>query len=202
MTQSHRFRSHAAPAKPAAPARDDAIYLARPPLRSLGQRTKERSGDFVVAALGLTLGLVCALFPWYIFFNQEKFGIRAMSFRGGAQVSAPTELVYQPQLIGAPFSTGEVPRMDLDFLPTGTLPDDPEARRVFSQQDQPFPSDLVHFRLVHVANGRAMIEDADGLWVVQPGSRLPDASYVSRIEQREGRWVLVTTLDRVVGIDN
>ena len=33
-----------------------------------------RRDDMTVAALGVTLGLTCALFPWYIFFNPEKFG--------------------------------------------------------------------------------------------------------------------------------
>jgi hypothetical protein len=43
-----------------------------------------------------------------------------------------------------------------------------------------------------------MIEDADGLWVVQRGSRLPDASRVVAIEQRGASWVLVTSNDRIV----
>ena len=43
-----------------------------------------------------------------------------------------------------------------------------------------------------------MIEDSDGLWVVQRGSQLPDASRVAAIEQRKGRWVLVTSNDTVV----
>ena len=38
-----------------------------------------------------------------------------------------------------------------------------------------------------------MIEDDAGLWVVQPGSMLPDSSRVAAIEQRDGKWVLVTT---------
>jgi hypothetical protein len=56
------------------------------------------------------------------------------------------------------------------------------------------------FRLVHVANGRAMIEDDAGLWVVQAGSMLPDSSRVARIEKRDGKWVLVTSTDRVVAL--
>ena len=42
-----------------------------------------RSSDVVIAALGIALGLTCAFFPWYIFFNQEKFGVRPMKFEGG-----------------------------------------------------------------------------------------------------------------------
>jgi hypothetical protein len=43
-----------------------------------------------------------------------------------------------------------------------------------------------------------MIEDEDGLWVVQKGSTLPDASKVASIEKRDGVWVLVTDADRVI----
>jgi hypothetical protein len=53
---------------------------------------------------------------------------------------------------------------------------------------------------VHVANGRAMIEDDAGLWIVQPGSTLPDDSQVASIEKRDGKWVLVTSANRVIGL--
>ena len=45
-------------------------------------RSRDRRSDLTVAALGVTLGLICALFPWYIFFNPEEFGVRAMKFGG------------------------------------------------------------------------------------------------------------------------
>ena len=64
--------------------------------------------------------------------------------------------------------------------------------------EQPFPPEINAFRLVHVANGRAMIADDSGLWVVQRGSRLPDNSRVAGIEQRDGKWVLVTSADKVI----
>lgn len=162
------------------------------------ERRKLNREDFTLAALGVTLAAICALFPWYIFFNQDKFGVREMVFQGTNSSTAPSQLAYQPQLIGEHFQTGDMPRMDLDFLPTATLRDPDSPPRAVPVSEQPFPSDLIQFRLVHVANGRAMIEDEDGLWIVQPGSRLPDASQVSSIEQREGRWVLVTSLDKVV----
>jgi hypothetical protein len=47
-----------------------------------------------------------------------------------------------------------------------------------------------------------MIEDNSGLWVVQTGSTLPDSSRVKSIEQRAGKWVLVTNTDRVLEISN
>lgn len=181
----------------------DAIRLSRDAVRPAAVHGKKReSGDFVVAALGITLGLTCALFPWYIFFNPEKFGVREFVFDGSRGKLDPTAVAYQPQLVGTHFTTGDLPALDLDFIPTATVRPNADDPRSIPVSDQPFPSDLVNFRLVHVANGRAMIEDEDGLWVVQPGSRLPDASKVAAIEQRAGRWVLVTTHDKVVELAN
>lgn len=183
--------------RPADTASEPVLAGSPAPARKPRRQERDRS-DLTLAALGITLGLICALFPWYIFFNQEKFGVREFVFEGSRDGHTPAELAYQPQLVGEHFQTGELPRMDLDFLPTATLRNHDTPARAVPVSEQPFPSDLVPYRLVHVANGRAMIEDEDGLWVVQPGSRLPDASKVASIEQRDGRWVLVTSLDRVL----
>lgn len=170
----------------------------RPPLPVKPTRKKLDRADLTLGALGVTLALICALFPWYIFFNQEKFGVREFVFEGRGAVSAPSDVAYQPPLVGQHFQTGDVPKMDLDFFPTATPATEEDRIRAVPASEQPFPPDLVNFRLIHVANGRAMIQDGDGLWVVQPGSRLPDASKVAAIEQRNGTWVLVTSHDTVV----
>jgi hypothetical protein len=162
----------------------------------------KRTSDLTIAALGITLGLICALFPWYIFFNQEKFGIRAMKFQGGgAPVTGPIAVGPQPERVGAPMNVDEVPMLDLDLFATGTTKkadDDEQEAAPPSVEEQPFPAEIPQFRLVHVANGRAMIADEAGLWVVQRGSVLPDSSRVMTIEQRGGNWVIVTSDDRVI----
>lgn len=43
-----------------------------------------------------------------------------------------------------------------------------------------------------------MIEDDTGLWIVQRGSVLPDSSTVSSIEQRNGKWVMLTSTNQVI----
>jgi hypothetical protein len=73
-----------------------------------------------------------------------------------------------------------------------------DANPAPAPDEQPFPADAAKFRMVHVANGRAMIEDDAGLWIVQRGSILPDSSQVSSIEQRNGKWVMVTSADQVI----
>ena len=162
----------------------------------------KKTSDLTIAALGITLALICALFPWYIFYNPESFGVRPMKFEGGgAPVSGPVAVGPQPQRVGAPMDSPEIPIEDLDLFATGTTPDKStgeDSSNPPGVDQQPFPADVPEFRLVHVANGRAMIEDDAGLWVVQPGSELPDSSTVASIEKRGGKWVLVTSGDRVI----
>jgi hypothetical protein len=164
----------------------------------------KRTSDLTIAALGITLGLICAMFPWYIFLNPDQFGPPQVKFQGsGEPAGGPVAVGPQPQRIGAPMNLEEVPVMDLDLFATGTVPDKSSEHEAadpapLGLDEQPFPAAAPQFRLVHVANGRAMIADDAGLWVVQRGSVLPDSSTVAKIEERGGKWVIVTSDDRVI----
>ncbi|MGX5826805.1 hypothetical protein [Mesorhizobium sp. 43Arga] len=155
----------------------------------------DRRSDFVIAALGVTLGLICALFPWYIFFNQEQFGVQAIKF-GGTGTNSGRAGGGVATSRSAPLTAKDLPNTSIDLLATGTVQDD--ASPAQPPGDQPFPADVAKFRMVHVANGRAMIEDDTGLWIVQRGSVLPDSSTVSSIEQRNGKWVMLTSTNQVI----
>ncbi|MEP6564326.1 MAG: hypothetical protein ABJB10_04260 [Mesorhizobium sp.] len=159
------------------------------------RKKDDRRSDFVFAALGITLGLICALFPWYIFFNQDQFGVQAIKFGGSGTNAGRSTGGSQMENAGEPLTAKDVPP-DVDLFATGTLQDTTVAPP--GVDEQPFPADVGKFRVVHVANGRAMIEDDAGLWIVQRGSKLPDSSLVSSIEQRGGKWVLVTSTDQVI----
>ena len=63
--------------------------------------------------------------------------------------------------------------------------------------EQPFPGGNA-FRLLHVANGRALIEDDAGMYMVQIGSILPDNSQLARLERQDGEWVIVTSEGEVI----
>nr|WP_145994419.1 hypothetical protein [Mesorhizobium loti] len=162
-----------------------------------------RRSDFAMAASGVLLGLVCALFPWYIFFNPEQFGVQGIKFGGRGENAG--RMMVVPDGGGTNPMPGQVaalePNLDMSF--TATLQSRPLApEQAPGVEEQPYPVEAVAFRLVHIANGRAMIEDNSGLWVVQTGSTLPDSSRVKSIEQRSGKWVLVTNTDRVLEISN
>jgi hypothetical protein len=195
-----RLSAQAEAEKPARRSLASRLFRRRDPAPMLAAPSRGRRGDLVIAGLGLALGLGCALFPWYIFFNQEKFGIRAMKFEGpGQHRTGPIYLGSQPDRVGAPMTVEDIPPMKLDLFSTGTLPDnDGRGEAAPGLDEQPFPPEINPFRLVHIANGRAMIADDTGLWVVQRGSRLPDNTRVAGIEQRDGKWVLVTSADRVI----
>lgn len=166
-----------------------------------GPAKPDRRSDLFIAGLGVTLGLVCALFPWYIFFNPDKFGVQALKFGDhghesrnhplafNARALRPAELLPEDAL-----SSGTI-----DPFSTGTLPERRDATKPLASQ--PFPADEAPYRLLHVVNGRALVEDEAGLWVVQPGALLPDNSRVASIEQRGGKWVLVTSRDKVLEIN-
>ncbi|MDX8457494.1 hypothetical protein [Mesorhizobium humile] len=159
----------------------------------LADKSADRRSDFVIAALGITLGLICALFPWYIFFNQEQFGVQSIKFGGSGSNSGRAGGGVVAERSG-PLTAKDVPDADIDLFATGTVLDDPAP----PPGDQPFPAAASEFKMVHVANGRAMIEDDTGLWIVQRGSVLPDSSRVASIEQRGGKWVIVTSADKVI----
>jgi hypothetical protein len=180
----------------------------RPPRRAAAAQAakkRDRRSDLTVAALGITLGLICALFPWYIFFNPDEFGVRAMRFGGGGNGTTPIVLGAQTDRVGAPAAMGDNPPVELDLLSTGSAvkehEETEEQEGETSLAEQPFPPPVIAFRVVQIANGRAMLEDDTGLFVVQPGSILPDSSRVATIEERAGRPVLVTDAGVVLGIE-
>lgn len=171
------------------------------PAQEAGRR--DRRSDLTLAALGVTLGLICALFPWYIFFNPDEFGVRAMRFGGSGGGTEPIVLGAQPERVGAPVAIQEPPLIELDLRTTGTATSDraeEDDEDTPGLAEQPFPVPVTSFRLVQIANGRAMIEDDTGLFVVQAGSALPDSTRVKAIEQRDGRPVLVTDSGTVLEI--
>jgi len=158
--------------------------------------------ELATAALGITLGLVCALFPWYVFYNPDQFGIRAMKFTGQNKLATgPSGLSTLPDKVGLPMSADV--QLPLDPFSTGSLPfpmRDKEATAA-ALVDQPFPAETAPFRVIHATLGRAMIEDDGGLYVVQPGSVLPDNSRVEAIEQRDGGWIVMTSNDAVLTVE-
>lgn len=191
------------PMTPAPPLAGAAKPAVPPRIRTVkrGRMTE----DILLGLFGVALGLGSAYFPWYVFFNQEKFGIRAVKLDSEIQsVDGLSSSTPQIARIADPADVKEITSIDLDRLPTGTTtPEEQDERStgsVPSILEQPFPQREASFRVVHIENGRAMIEDESGLWIVQRGSTLPDMSTVTAIEQRADGWVVVTSGKRVLSL--
>lgn len=173
------------------------------PIRRLASAARRRysRADIMLFASGIALSAVCAFFPWYVFFNQQQFGVR------GVKMDMPSSGSISTGVGPAGRNVGPIPDLaregsSLDTFTTGTLaePGEQDEENSTAAVEQPFPAPVQEFELVHIANGRAMIQDDMGLFVVQRGSLLPDNTKVASIEQRDGRWVVVTTADRVLEI--
>jgi len=151
--------------------------------------------DRVIGWSGAMLALVAAFFPWYVFLNEDKFGlefIRQITSRDLPERAGKAIVVASPSGIGDRDNNTVLPRPE-DQIITGTVPAAAdEEHREASIPDQPFPSGPRSFRLLHVVKGQAMIEDRTGIYVVRRGDSLPDLSKVASLEERDGKWVIVT----------
>lgn len=167
-----------------------------------GDSSSTRS-DLVLKGAAVLLAGGAVAFPWYVFFNQEKFGV---SVAGWEQLRDVRGFRHD----GGEMPPGDNPRGiarsgnatggngdgegALDQLTTATVAS-PMLRKKEGEGadlDQPMPG-TAGFRLLHVANGRAMIEDQSGVYIVQQGSVLPDNSRLAAIEQRDGKWAIITS---------
>ncbi len=160
-----------------------------------------RLGDTLLVATGITLAAAAAFFPWYVFFNEDKFGIRTEAM-GRTRDLPPGN--GRPVVTVSPLAMTDSTKDDrptapdpMDDLTTATTSSLGKARDNGAfREEQPFPGKS-EFRLLHVANGRALIEDGSGMYMVQVGSILPDNSKLANLEQREGKWVIVTSTGQV-----
>lgn len=163
-----------------------------------------RTGDRVVAITGFMLATAAAFFPWYVFFNQESFGIAPMSYTdtrdlpeiGGRSLVNVSPLAIPDEKDGSaepsafdPITTATVSSLGDEWQGAPPLASvDP---------DKSFPG-KPRYKLLHVANGRALIEDKSGMYIVRIGSVLPDNSRLATLEKRDGQWVIITSNGEVI----
>lgn len=174
------------------PAVKQKVASAKP--RAAAAETEKGHGDILLKAGAVTLAGAAVVFPWYVFFHQDKFGVSvagweqlkdAHGFRQRETIEVPTMAIAR-----APSSAAD----PSDALVTATVPKQSDAgsEGEGAGGEQPFPG-RSGFRLLHVANGRAMIEDASGMYIVQVGSILPDNSKLAALTQKNGKWVIMTS---------
>ncbi|WP_324762903.1 flagellar protein [Sinorhizobium meliloti] len=151
--------------------------------------------DRILGAIGLAMAACATLLPWYVYLHPEKFSMPSL-WQGTTR-----DLPERPERQILSVSPLAMTDMDeetaaaVDRLTTATVPglhQDPAEGTDMGAPDQPFPA-KESFKLMHVANGRALIEDASGMYIVRIGSVLPDNSRLATFEERDGRWVMITS---------
>lgn len=169
------------------------------PVAPLKRASEPRYGltDKALAGSGILLAMMAAFFPWYVFLNPDEFSVPALwegSTRDLPETAAREVMSVSPAAMVD--NDSQDADGDLDPLSTATVPGEgdktvqgPSSDAVLSQP-LPVPTG---FRLMHVANGRALIEDSSGMYIVRVGSILPDNSRLATLEQRDGKWVIVTS---------
>tara|TARA_R110002020_G_scaffold65144_1_gene172174 strand:- start:6676 stop:7239 length:564 start_codon:yes stop_codon:yes gene_type:complete len=164
----------------------------------------KRTGDRVFAVSGFLLATAAAFFPWYVFFNQESFGIAPMGYSDTRDLpeTRGRSVVNVSPLAIPDEKDGAAPASAFDPIITATVPTPADqsgndAASLSEDPNQSFPG-KPQYRLLHVANGRALIEDRSGMYIVRIGSVLPDNSRLATLEQRGGQWVIVTSNGDVI----
>ena len=164
-------------------------------------RRKVRTTDKMLALTGIGLAAAAASFPWYVFFNEEKFGIRTAGWEQLDNLP-PGSAARRPFAVSkvavAPPENRTFEPDPVDNLVTATAPKrgEEDSGTPAMHEAQPMPG-RCGFRLLHVANGRALIEDDNGMYMVQVGSILPDESKLATVEKRDGKWIIVTSTGAV-----
>lgn len=168
------------------------------PLKRRDLREDSRLTDRILGGSIVALAAFATFFPWYAFFHQDKFSVPAL-WEGETRDLPETTPRNVMSVSPLAMTDGERPareEMEADPLITATVPslgkEKPDGKTPSGGFDQPFPGSK-GFKLMHVANGRALIEDASGMYIVRIGSILPDNSRLATIEQRDGKWVIVTS---------
>ena len=159
-------------------------------------------GDKFLVGAGVMLAAGAAFFPWYVFLNPEKFSVPTLwegATRDLPETPAREVVSVSP---AAMIDNDNEPALEgVDPVATATTSslgtESKLGAPVDTGLDQPLPAGS-GFRLMHVANGRALIEDARGMYIVRVGSILPDNSRLATLEQRDGAWVIVTSNGAVV----
>ncbi|WP_417411134.1 flagellar protein [Hoeflea sp.] len=162
------------------------------------------NGDRLVAVAGFLLATAAAFFPWYVFFNQESFGIAPMSYsetRDLPEIGGRSFVNVSPLAIPDE-KDGTAEPSAFDPITTATvsnLGDEGTSAAPATAVDpnKSFPG-KPRYKLLHVANGRALIEDTSGMYIVRIGSVLPDNSRLATLEKREGQWVIITSNGEVI----
>lgn len=156
------------------------------------------SFDFLFAVVGVCLAGSAAFLPWYVFLNQKEFSVQKMAYgkdRILPEWEGRTVVNISPSALPKRNPEASDDPLTPDSITTASIPTNGDS--VDGNGSQTFPGGP-KFRLLHVVNDRALIEDQSGTYMVKVGSVLPDNSTLSALEERGNSWALVTSNGDIV----
>lgn len=166
--------------------------------RDAGKKRSIRDFDRMLTGGLIVVAATAAALPWYVFFNPEKFGISGAGWealKNMPQKDGGGVMAIVPHVDEGLTSDGrkDAATPDIDALTTATVQTTGEGQNTNTDgKSQPFPGGT-RFKLLHVSNGRALIEDKSGMFLVQIGSVLPDESRLLSMSNVEGKWQIITS---------
>lgn len=158
-------------------------------------RMRNRAGDAALWLGGFALAAASMGFPWYVYLHPDNFSPPRIEYSGNS------ELYGEPEDRPSAFVSRLYSRSGtiLDPIETGSVA--PAANENAATAAQPFPGRASAYRLVHVANGRALVRDDTGIFMVRLNSSLPDGQKVNEFRRGENGWELITSGNQVVSAD-
>lgn len=174
-----------------------------PPLKQKSARFQVTT-DRVLGFIGVMMAAGSAFLPWYVILNQDKFTLHAIrTVMTRDMPDLPARAVWNVSPMSIPNKDkSTIPSLPFDPIVTATTPGEqsgsqpPAALGEADGAEQAFPDR--RFKLLHVSNGRALIQDDNGVYLVQVGSALPDNSKLATIEERDGKPVIITSDGSVI----
>jgi len=156
--------------------------------------------DYVLSVIGLCLGTFAALFPWHVYLHPESYGPPRMTFSRGGVI--PREEIAAQVPVNPGDSTGSLSevrtaremgntRNKVDPVTTGKV--DRSTIRTVSTDLQPYPGNGKPFKVLAVDGARALVGDADGVYLVRASSRLPDDTTAVEFREDDKGWYIVTS---------
>lgn len=158
------------------------------------------AADYILSVIGLCLGTFAALFPWHVYLHPESYGPPRMTFSRDGVIPREEIIAQVPLEAGQTASslsevrtaTGiEPPPVKVDPVTTGKV--DRSTIRTVGVEEQPYPGNGKSFTVLAVDGARALVGDADGVYLVRVNSRLPDDTTAEAFREDDRGWYIVTS---------
>lgn len=185
---------------------------------------RARAGDFAFWGGALSLAALSAYLPWDVYLNQARYGPPEFQFSRSGEVPADVIALQEGRaplfdMVAETYVGDPPPRPvddpdGVDPFTTAAIPLD-TGEEEGEREDLPPGVDPITtasvpsgagaaartYKLLDAGRGLALIADEDGIYIVRPGTLLPDGRRVSAIVGRGPHAQIVPDDDTEVQLD-